>query len=74
MELTHIYRLLDSARVLNGQICYNMKDINLVHNFFLARFNMHTDLYNHKTSASFSFTLLLHLMTADLCAPKSQSH
>lgn len=57
--LTHICRLLDSARVLKGQICYNMKDINLVHNFFLNRFNMHSDLYNHKTSLSVSFLFMV---------------
>ncbi|KAF8189702.1 hypothetical protein BJ912DRAFT_925872 [Pholiota molesta] len=60
-----IHRLLESARVLDNQICYNMKDINLVYNFFNTRFTMHSAVYNHKTTKAIEYMIVDALSAAD---------
>lgn len=43
-------RLIHSARVIDGQICYDIKDANTVYELFYTRFSLHKNIYNHKTS------------------------
>lgn len=45
-------RLIRSARVVQGQICYDIKDSNQIYELFYTRFSLHKRIYNHKTSAS----------------------
>lgn len=46
----HASRLIHSARVIDGQICYDIKDANTVYELFYTRFSLHKNIYNHKTS------------------------
>ncbi|KAK0183798.1 hypothetical protein F5146DRAFT_939889, partial [Armillaria mellea] len=41
--------LLKSAQVLDGQICYDIKDANNIYEVYNARFRLHKQIYNHKT-------------------------
>jgi len=42
-------RVLKSARVINDQICYNIKDANQIYRICQQRFELHKHCYNHKT-------------------------
>lgn len=42
-------RLIHSARVIDGQICYDIKDANSVYELCWTRFSLHKRIYNHKT-------------------------
>ena len=54
------YRLIKSARVLDGQICYDIKDANQIYELFYTRFSLHKRIYNHKTSMSLSPRVVFH--------------
>jgi len=41
-------RIINSARVLDNQICYDIKDVNLIYNICETRFKLHKMVYNHK--------------------------
>jgi len=43
------YRLIQSARVIDNQICYDIKDANQIHEICYTRFRLHKMIYNHKT-------------------------
>ncbi|KAF5309219.1 hypothetical protein D9619_012736 [Psilocybe cf. subviscida] len=58
-------RLIDSARVLQDQIVYNIKDVNLVYDFFCNRFSMHKNVYNHKTTKAIEYMIIDALLAAD---------
>ncbi|KAF9474606.1 HD-domain PDEase-like protein [Pholiota conissans] len=58
-------RLIESARVLDDQICYNVKDVNLVYGFFHTRFSMHNTVYNHKTTKSIEYMVIDALSAAN---------
>ena len=42
-------RLIHSARVIDGEICYDIKDANSVYELCWSRFSLHKRIYNHKT-------------------------
>lgn len=42
-------RLLTSARVIDNQICYDVKDANQLYELCYMRFSLHKRIYNHKT-------------------------
>ncbi|KJA21102.1 hypothetical protein HYPSUDRAFT_1089795 [Hypholoma sublateritium FD-334 SS-4] len=42
-------RFVKSARVINNEICYAIKDANSVYELGQARFKLHKLIYNHKT-------------------------
>ncbi|CAK5264989.1 unnamed protein product, partial [Mycena citricolor] len=44
--------LINSARVINDEICYDIKDINQLYEIFYTRFKLHKTIYNHKTASS----------------------
>ncbi|KAH0839456.1 hypothetical protein J3R83DRAFT_246 [Lanmaoa asiatica] len=50
-----ISRLIHSSRVVEGKICYDIKDANQIYELFYTRFSLHKRIYNHKTSASACF-------------------
>lgn len=52
---TSALRLIDSARVLGGHICYHIKDANSVYYLFHTRFSLHKRIYNHKTGVIGAF-------------------
>lgn len=41
-------RLIHSARVIDGEICYNQRDVHTVFNLYQTRYKMY-GIYNHKT-------------------------
>lgn len=47
---TVIRRLISSARVIDNQICYDIKDANQIYELYYTRFSLHKRVYNHKTS------------------------
>ena len=48
--LLFVPRLIHSARVVEGKICYDIKDANQIYELFYTRFSLHKRIYNHKTS------------------------
>jgi deoxynucleoside triphosphate triphosphohydrolase SAMHD1 len=44
--------LINSARVVENQICYDIKDANQIYELCYTRFSLHKRIYNHKTGAS----------------------
>jgi HD superfamily phosphohydrolase len=42
-------RLIKSARVIENQICYDIKDANQIYELCYTRFSFHKRIYNHKT-------------------------
>lgn len=47
--------LVNSARVLDDQICYHNKDANHIYDICQARFKLHKICYNHKAGVLCSF-------------------
>jgi HD superfamily phosphohydrolase len=43
------YSLINSARVIEDQICYHIKDANQIYELCYTRFSLHKRIYNHKT-------------------------
>ncbi len=60
-----VSRLLDSARVIDNQICYNIKDVENVYDIFHTRFNLHKKIYNHKTGTAIEFMIIDALLLAE---------
>ncbi len=53
----NIYRMIESARVLNNHICYSESCINSVLNIFELRFYLHKHLYNDRRVSSVNIML-----------------
>ncbi|KAG6815153.1 hypothetical protein H0H87_004651 [Tephrocybe sp. NHM501043] len=43
-----LMRIINSARVLDDQICYDIKDANLIYEICATRFKLHKMVYSHK--------------------------
>ena len=52
------HSLISSARVIENQICYDIKDANQIYELCYTRFSLHKRIYNHKTG---SFLSTFHL-------------
>ncbi|KAG1848698.1 hypothetical protein F4604DRAFT_1973533 [Suillus subluteus] len=65
-------RLIHSARVIDGQICYDIKDANTVYELFYTRFSLHKNIYNHKTTRAIEYMIMDHMKFARVyrCAEK----
>lgn len=48
-------RVIKSARVIDNEICYNIKDANQVYEICQRRFGLHKHVYNHKTGSSYTY-------------------
>jgi HD superfamily phosphohydrolase len=57
-------RLIHSARVIDGQICYDIKDANTVYELFYTRFSLHKNIYNHKTTRAIEYMIMDVLLIA----------
>jgi HD superfamily phosphohydrolase len=44
-----LVRLVNSARVIDGEICYSEKNATTVYGLFQERFKLHKTIYQHKT-------------------------
>ena len=51
------YSLINSARVIEDQICYDSKDANQIYELCYTRFSLHKRIYNHKTGPSLRYVM-----------------
>ncbi|GBE79040.1 HD-domain/PDEase-like protein [Sparassis crispa] len=58
-------RLIHSSRVINDEICYDIKDANQVYELCWTRFSLHKRIYNHKTAKAIEYMLVDALLLAD---------
>ena len=49
----YLFRLIHSARVIDDQICYDIKDANQMYELCWTRFSLHKRIYTHKTGYCF---------------------
>ncbi|KAE9405976.1 hypothetical protein BT96DRAFT_915713 [Gymnopus androsaceus JB14] len=57
-------RLIQSARVIDGEICYNLRDVHTVFNLYQTRYRMY-GIYNHKTRKALECMVVDALLAAD---------
>ncbi|KAF8665672.1 hypothetical protein AX16_000125 [Volvariella volvacea WC 439] len=60
-----IRRIIHSARVLDNQICYDIKDANALYEICATRFKLHKMIYNHKTAKAMEYMVVDALLLAD---------
>ncbi|KZT13237.1 HD-domain/PDEase-like protein [Laetiporus sulphureus 93-53] len=58
-------RLIHSARVIDDEICYDIKDANQIYEPCYTRFSLHKRIYNHKTARAIEYMLTDALMAAE---------
>ncbi|KAJ7499848.1 hypothetical protein FB451DRAFT_1206806 [Mycena latifolia] len=58
-------RLIKSARVIDNEICYDIKDVNQLHEICYTRFKLHKMIYNHKTAKAIEYMIVDALILAD---------
>lgn len=58
-------RLIDSARVIDDQICFHIKDANSVYELCQLRFSNHKRIYSHKTARAIEYMLVDALRAAE---------
>ncbi|KAH9931390.1 hypothetical protein B0H21DRAFT_96613 [Amylocystis lapponica] len=58
-------RLIHSARVIDNQICYDIKDANQVYELCYTRFSLHKNIYSHKTARAIEYMVVDALMSAE---------
>ncbi|PFH47823.1 hypothetical protein AMATHDRAFT_6386 [Amanita thiersii Skay4041] len=60
-----LQRMIHSARVLNNQICYDIKDANQIYEICATRFKLHKIVYSHKAAKAIEHMLLDALISAN---------
>ncbi|KAK7053755.1 glycoside hydrolase family 3 protein [Favolaschia claudopus] len=60
-----LMRLIQSARVIDKQICYDIKDVNQLHEICYTRFKLHKTIYNHKTALAVEYMIVDALVAAE---------
>nr|GAT43933.1 predicted protein [Mycena chlorophos] len=58
-------RIIQSARVIDGEICFDIKNVNLLLNIGASRFGLHKEQYNHKTAKAIEYMIVDALKLAD---------
>ncbi|KAJ7705829.1 hypothetical protein B0H14DRAFT_3027083 [Mycena olivaceomarginata] len=58
-------RLIKSARVIDNEICYDIKDVNQLHEICYTRFKLHKMIYNHKTAKAIEYMIVDALVLAE---------
>lgn len=58
-------RLINSARVVESQICYDIKDANQIYELCYTRFSLHKRIYNHKTATAIEHMLVDAMLAAE---------
>ncbi|GLB33172.1 putative metal dependent phosphohydrolases with conserved 'HD' motif [Lyophyllum shimeji] len=64
MNISYL-RIIKSARVLDNQICYDIKDANLLYSICSARFTLHKMVYNHKAAKAIEYMVVDALLAAE---------
>ncbi|KAJ7039439.1 hypothetical protein C8F04DRAFT_949938 [Mycena alexandri] len=54
-----------SARVIENEICYDIKDVNQLHELCYTRFRLHKMIYHHKTAKAIEYMIVDALILAD---------
>ncbi|KAI3605683.1 sam domain and hd domain-containing protein 1 [Moniliophthora roreri] len=54
----NVNRILQSARVIEDQICYHIKDLPQIKEIYRTRFKLHELYYNHKTAKIIEYMIL----------------
>ncbi|KII96196.1 hypothetical protein PLICRDRAFT_151364 [Plicaturopsis crispa FD-325 SS-3] len=60
-----LVKLINSARVIDNQICYNIKDANQIYELCYTRFSLHKRIYNHKTAKAIEYMIIDGLLAAE---------
>jgi len=58
-------RLINSARVIEDQICYDIKDANQIYELCYTRFSLHKRIYNHKTAKAIENMMVDAMLAAE---------
>ncbi|KIM78005.1 hypothetical protein PILCRDRAFT_608246 [Piloderma croceum F 1598] len=58
-------RLIHSARVIDNQLCYDIKDANQLYELCYTRFSLHKRIYNHKTAKAIEYMIIDALLAAE---------
>ncbi|KAJ7124520.1 hypothetical protein C8R44DRAFT_148982 [Mycena epipterygia] len=58
-------RLITSARVIENEISYDIKDVNQLHEICYTRFRLHKTIYNHKTAKAIEYMIVDALILAE---------
>ncbi|KAJ3523594.1 hypothetical protein NM688_g8701 [Phlebia brevispora] len=66
-ETISLGKLIRSARVIKGQICYDIKDASTVYELCWSRFSLHKRIYNHKTAKAIEYMIIDALLAAEKC-------
>lgn len=59
------YRLINSTRVLDNQVCYNIEDANHIYDLCASRFKLHNIIYNHKVVRAIDNMIVDGLLAAE---------
>ncbi|KAF9073214.1 hypothetical protein BDP27DRAFT_316397 [Rhodocollybia butyracea] len=59
------WRLIESARVIDGEICYAYKDLDKVFDVYQTRHKLHKTWYHHKTATAIEYMIVDALLLAD---------
>ncbi|KAF6743503.1 hypothetical protein DFP72DRAFT_932737, partial [Ephemerocybe angulata] len=60
-----VLRILHSAKVLDNQICYKIKDANQIYRICQRRYELHKHVYNHKTARAIEYMIVDALLLAE---------
>ncbi|KIJ65697.1 hypothetical protein HYDPIDRAFT_110844 [Hydnomerulius pinastri MD-312] len=58
-------RLIHSARVIDNEICYDIKDANQIYELCYTRFSLHKRIYSHKTAKAIEYMIIDALLAAE---------
>ncbi|KAA1479101.1 HD-domain/PDEase-like protein [Dentipellis sp. KUC8613] len=58
-------RLIHSARVIDNQICYDIKDANQIYELCHTRFSLHKRIYHHKTAKAIEYMIIDAMLAAE---------
>ncbi|KAF8271686.1 hypothetical protein EI94DRAFT_1872018, partial [Lactarius quietus] len=58
-------RLINSSRVVENQICYDIKDANQIYELCYTRFSLHKRIYSHKTAKAIEHMVVDAMLAAE---------
>lgn len=58
-------RLINCARVIDDQICYDIKDANMLFELCHTRYSLHKLIYTHKTARAIEYMIVDALLSAE---------
>ncbi|TFY51529.1 hypothetical protein EVG20_g10962 [Dentipellis fragilis] len=58
-------KLIHSARVIDNEICYDIKDANQIYELCHTRFSLHKRIYHHKTAKAIEYMIIDAMLAAE---------